>query len=113
MSYHENVLSAIGRTPLVKLQKVVGPGDATVLVKLEFLNPGGSITLKWKCPNPPGTSGTVYHVARRIADGRGSRRPVRLYQSFFGCNQFGPQLGVVWACVLCRSIRDPGEHREH
>ncbi len=43
MSYHENVLSAIGRTPLVKLQKVVGPGDATVLVKLEFLNPGGSI----------------------------------------------------------------------
>jgi len=43
MAYHENVLSAIGRTPLVKLQKVVGPGDATVLVKLEYLNPGGSI----------------------------------------------------------------------
>lgn len=30
------------------------------------LNPGGSITLKWKCPNPPGTTGTVYHVSRRI-----------------------------------------------
>jgi cystathionine beta-synthase len=43
MAYHENVLSAIGRTPLVKLQKVVGPGDATVLAKLEYLNPGGSI----------------------------------------------------------------------
>jgi len=43
MSYHENVLSAIGRTPLVKLNKVVGPDDATVLAKLEFLNPGGSI----------------------------------------------------------------------
>jgi cystathionine beta-synthase len=43
MSYHENVLSAIGRTPLVKLGKVVGPDDATVLVKLEYLNPGGSI----------------------------------------------------------------------
>ena len=43
MAYHENVLSAIGHTPLVKLQKVVGPGDATVLVKLEYLNPGGSI----------------------------------------------------------------------
>jgi cystathionine beta-synthase len=43
MSYHENVLSAIGRTPLVKLQKVVGPEDATVLAKLEFMNPGGSI----------------------------------------------------------------------
>lgn len=43
MSYHENVLSAIGRTPLVKLQKLAGPDDATVLVKLEFMNPGGSI----------------------------------------------------------------------
>ncbi len=43
MSYHENVLSAIGRTPLVKLQKLAGPEDATVLVKLEYLNPGGSI----------------------------------------------------------------------
>jgi cystathionine beta-synthase len=43
MSYHENVLSAIGRTPLVRLNKVVGPDDATVLAKLEYLNPGGSI----------------------------------------------------------------------
>jgi cystathionine beta-synthase len=43
MAYHENVLSAIGQTPLVKLQKLVGPEDATVLVKLEYLNPGGSI----------------------------------------------------------------------
>jgi cystathionine beta-synthase len=43
MPYHENVLSAIGRTPLVRLQKVVGSDDATVLVKLEYLNPGGSI----------------------------------------------------------------------
>jgi cystathionine beta-synthase len=43
MSYHENVLSAIGRTPLVRLSKLVGPDDATVLVKPEFMNPGGSI----------------------------------------------------------------------
>jgi cystathionine beta-synthase len=43
MAYHENVLSAIGSTPLVKLAKLAGPGDATVLVKLEYLNPGGSI----------------------------------------------------------------------
>src|SRR5512139_2372077 len=43
MSYHETVLSAIGHTPLVKLRKLVGPDDATVLVKLEYLNPGGSI----------------------------------------------------------------------
>jgi cystathionine beta-synthase len=43
MPYHENVLSAIGRTPLVRLNKVVAPGSATVLVKLEYMNPGGSI----------------------------------------------------------------------
>jgi cystathionine beta-synthase len=43
MAYHETVLSAIGSTPLVKLNRVVGPEDATVLAKLEYLNPGGSI----------------------------------------------------------------------
>jgi cystathionine beta-synthase len=40
---HENVLSAIGNTPIVKLNKLVGPNDATVYVKLEFMNPGGAI----------------------------------------------------------------------
>jgi cystathionine beta-synthase len=43
MSTHENVLSAVGHTPLVRLQKLSGPDVATVLVKLEYLNPGGSI----------------------------------------------------------------------
>jgi cystathionine beta-synthase len=43
MAYHENVLAAIGRTPLVRLQRLAGAGDATVLAKLEFMNPGGSI----------------------------------------------------------------------
>jgi cystathionine beta-synthase len=43
MAYHETVLSAIGRTPLVRLQKVTGAGHAAVLAKLEFLNPAGSI----------------------------------------------------------------------
>jgi cystathionine beta-synthase len=40
---HDNVLSAIGNTPIVKLNKLVGPNDATVYVKLEFMNPGGAI----------------------------------------------------------------------
>jgi cystathionine beta-synthase len=43
MSTHENVLSAVGHTPLVRLQKLAGPDAAAVLVKLEYLNPGGSI----------------------------------------------------------------------
>jgi cystathionine beta-synthase len=43
MAWHENVLSAIGRTPLVRLAKLAGPDQATVLAKLEYMNPGGSI----------------------------------------------------------------------
>jgi cysteine synthase A len=35
--------AAIGRTPLVRLRRVVEPGMAEVWVKLEGLNPGGSI----------------------------------------------------------------------
>jgi cystathionine beta-synthase len=41
--HFENVLQAIGRTPLIKLGKIVPPGSATVLVKAEYMNPGGSI----------------------------------------------------------------------
>lgn len=43
MNVHNSVLSAIGNTPIVKLNKLTGPNDATVYVKLEFMNPGGSI----------------------------------------------------------------------
>jgi cysteine synthase A len=38
-----NVLELIGDTPLVRLQRLVKPGWATVLAKLESLNPGGSV----------------------------------------------------------------------
>jgi len=41
--FHHTILSAIGRTPLVKLNKVVEPNSATILVKCEFMNPSGSI----------------------------------------------------------------------
>ncbi len=37
MPYHDNVLSAIGRTPLVRLNKVVGPDSATVLANVTNL----------------------------------------------------------------------------
>ncbi|QOJ00548.1 MAG: pyridoxal-phosphate dependent enzyme [Phycisphaeraceae bacterium] len=43
MRVHANILDAVGNTPLVRLNKVVGPDDATVLVKCEHLNPSGSI----------------------------------------------------------------------
>ena len=38
----DSVLHAIGNTPLVRLQKIAPAGTATVLVKLEYVNPTGS-----------------------------------------------------------------------
>ena len=38
----DSVLQAIGRTPLVRLRRLVPPGSATVVVKLEYFNPTGS-----------------------------------------------------------------------
>ena len=40
---YENVLDAIGHTPIVRLNKMNKPGNADVLVKFEGLNVGGSI----------------------------------------------------------------------
>jgi cystathionine beta-synthase len=40
---HDDVLSVIGRTPLVRLRRVVPEGHAEVLAKLEFIGPGGSV----------------------------------------------------------------------
>jgi cysteine synthase A len=41
-SVSASVLQAIGRTPVVRLRKLVPPGAAEVLVKLEFFAPTGS-----------------------------------------------------------------------
>jgi cystathionine beta-synthase len=43
LKVYANILQTIGRTPLVKLNRVVGGLRGTVLAKLEFLNPGGSV----------------------------------------------------------------------
>jgi cysteine synthase len=38
-----NILETIGRTPLVKLKKIVPPGHARIVVKLEGANPTGNM----------------------------------------------------------------------
>ena len=40
---YPTVLELVGDTPLVRLQRIVPAGAATVVVKLEYLNPGGSV----------------------------------------------------------------------
>ena len=42
MKYAQTITDIIGNTPLVKLNKVTAGIAATVLVKLETANPGGS-----------------------------------------------------------------------
>ena len=43
VSEYPTLLELVGKTPLVRLQNIVPEGSATVVAKLEFLNPGGSI----------------------------------------------------------------------
>ncbi|GLY22004.1 cystathionine beta-synthase [Micromonospora sp. NBRC 101691] len=43
MQYYDNVVELIGNTPLVRLRNVTAGIQATVLAKVEYLNPGGSV----------------------------------------------------------------------
>ncbi len=41
--YSNNILEAVGNTPLIKLNRLTGPDDASVFVKYEAVNIGGSV----------------------------------------------------------------------
>lgn len=43
MTVADNILELIGRTPAVRLNRIVGKTDADIFLKLEFFNPGGSV----------------------------------------------------------------------
>lgn len=43
MRVANSITELIGQTPLVKLNRLVGPDDADVYLKLEFFNPGSSV----------------------------------------------------------------------
>ena len=42
MSLHDSILDTIGRTPIVRLNRI-GPAHATLYAKIESFNPGGSV----------------------------------------------------------------------
>ncbi|MCD7981231.1 MAG: cysteine synthase A [Clostridiales bacterium] len=46
---YQNVLEAIGHTPIVRLNRMNKPGNAQILVKFEGLNVGGSIKTRTAC----------------------------------------------------------------
>ncbi|MFI6107368.1 cystathionine beta-synthase [Streptomyces sp. NPDC051310] len=43
MQFHDSMISLVGNTPLVKLNSVTAGLQATVLAKVEYFNPGGSV----------------------------------------------------------------------
>ena len=43
MDYYDSVVDLVGNTPLVRLRKVASGLRATVLAKVEYFNPGGSV----------------------------------------------------------------------
>ncbi|MFK4274176.1 pyridoxal-phosphate dependent enzyme, partial [Streptomyces milbemycinicus] len=43
MQYYESMIELVGNTPLVKLNTVTEGIRATVLAKVEYFNPGGSV----------------------------------------------------------------------
>jgi len=60
MKYKENILDLIGKTPLVKISNGLESGGPTILLKLEFLNPGGSVKDRMAC----------YILKKAMADGK-------------------------------------------
>jgi len=43
LRYFESALEAVGRTPLIRLRRVVDDAKCLVLAKVEYVNPGGSV----------------------------------------------------------------------
>jgi len=79
-----SVLRAVGHTPLVQLVRVVPPGSATVLVKLESTNPTGSYKDRMALAMIEG------------AEARGALRPGMRVVEFTG-GSTGSSLGMVCA----------------
>ena len=54
---YNNILEAMGNTPMIKLNHMVGEEDAEVFVKFEGLNVGGSIKTR-----------TAYNMIRKAEE---------------------------------------------
>ena len=58
---HDNILSTIGNTPVVRMNKIGSELDCELFSKCEFLNPGGSIKdrIGWKMVEDAEQSGRI------------------------------------------------------
>ena len=99
-----HVLQAIGNTSLVRLHKVVPPGSAAVLVKLEWENPTGSLKDRM----------AVAVITRAAQDGR--LKPGGTVVEYTGgstgtslalvCAALGYRLRIVTSDAFSREKRD-------
>jgi len=87
----ENILNAIGRTPMVKLNRISPLGGATVYAKCEYLNPGGSIKDRM-----------AVHIVRKALE-RGELRPGGVIVENTSGNT-GAGLALISAVYGCKLI---------
>src|SRR4051812_49855148 len=86
-----SILQGIGNTPLIRLNRVVPPGAADVLVKLESVNPTGSYKDRMALAMIEG------------AEARGTLKPGMRVVEFTG-GSTGSSLGVVCAAKGYRFV---------
>ena len=89
---YNNILEAIGHTPMIRLNRMNKPGNAEILVKFEGLNVGGSIKTR-----------TAYNMIR-IAEKEGRIRPDTIIVEPTSGNQ-GIGLALVGAIKACKALR--------
>ena len=98
MAYYQDATALIGRTPLVKINRLYGDSQATVLAKLEYYNPASSVkdrigvsiinaaeadgTLKPGGTIVEGTSGNTGIALAWVAAARGYKSIIVLPESF-------------------------------
>ncbi len=58
---YDNILQAVGNTPMIRLNKITEPGEAEILVKYEGLNVGGSVKTRtaWNMINQARLRGEI------------------------------------------------------
>src|SRR5262244_3128104 len=93
MTTAASVLEAIGRTPLIRLRRIVPPGSGDVLVKLESTNPTGSYKDRMAL------------AMIEAAEARGALKPGMRVVEFTG-GSTGSSLGMVCAAKGYRFVAD-------
>lgn len=67
------------------------------------IEPTGAVTLRWKCPNPPGVGGTQYEIQRKIGGGNYSIISTVGARSFTDMTLPAGSVGVQYQITATRS----------